>query len=100
MSGDVLSQQTHRRALVGVPWQLAAAGTGKGMPGLAASHHLARRDPAEGRQPSPQPHLLLLFPEWRFGSCAPRAHVLVEQGSEGQRPDTGKGPGHSGRPVA
>lgn len=23
MSGDVLSQQTHRRALVGVPWQPA-----------------------------------------------------------------------------
>lgn len=30
MSDDVLSQQTHRRALVGVPWQLAAAGTWEG----------------------------------------------------------------------
>lgn len=30
VSGDVLSQQTHRRALVGVPWQPAAAAPQKG----------------------------------------------------------------------
>lgn len=79
MSGDVLSQQTHRRALVGVLWQLAAAGTlRRECPGLAASHHLACRDPAEGRHPLPQLRLLLLLPEGRFGNCAPRAHRPVE----------------------
>lgn len=54
MSGDVrvLSQQTHRRALVGVPWQLAAAGTpGRECLGLAGSHHLACGDPVERRAP-------------------------------------------------
>lgn len=40
VSGDVLSQQTHRRALIGVPWQPAAASTpGRECPSLAASHH-------------------------------------------------------------
>lgn len=86
MSGDVLSQQTHRTALVGVPWQLAAAGAlGRECPGLAASHHLAgghpagRRAPGAGgdhshRRPSPSPASPSCFPSGGLGT-APRAHV-------------------------
>lgn len=83
MSGDVLSQQTHRRALVGVPWQLAAAGTWKGMPG-------------PGCQPPPG----LQGPSSASASCSQSGGVETvlpgphagRTGSQGQRPAHWKGP--------
>lgn len=90
MSGDVLSQQTHRRALVGGPWQLAAAGTWKGMPGPGCQPPPGLQGPSSA---PPVPRVEV----WKRSSQGP---MPAGRDLRVRDPHTGKGPGHSGEPVA
>lgn len=59
VSGDMLSQQTHRRALVGVPWQPATASTEDGnardwLPAAAGPRGPSGKASRAG-SPAPQP---------------------------------------------
>lgn len=107
VSGDVWSQQTHRRALVGVPWQPAP---GTGMSGTGRPPPPGPRGPsgeasrAGARSPA---HLPCSSPSARFSGAglgrAPRGHVpsrlagqCVLTVRDAHTP--GEGPGHtSGR---
>lgn len=107
VSGDVWSQQTHRRALVGVPWQPAP---GTGMSGTGRPPPPGPRGPsgeasrAGARSPAPLP---CSSPSARFSGAglgrAPRGHVpsrlagqCVLTVRDAHTP--GEGPGHtSGR---
>lgn len=108
VSGDVWSQQTHRRALVGVPWQPAP---GTGMSGTGRPPPPGPRGPSgeasragAARSPAPLP---CSSPSARFSGAglgrAPRGHVpsrlagqCVLTVRDAHTP--GEGPGHtSGR---